>query len=109
MTEEGKKFDQDKVRLDLLPEEGLWEIGRVLTMGARKYGEHNWRKGMAWSRLFGAIKRHLSAMWQGEDVDPESGLLHAAHAACGTLMLLVYQLLGMGTDDRPRDGGLFEK
>ena len=105
----GKKFDDGKVRLDLIPEESLWQIGKVMTHGASKYGDHNWRKGMSWSRLYAAARRHMSAMWQGEDFDPESGLLHLAHAGCCVLMLLAYQVCRLGTDDRTRDGGLWKK
>ena len=53
-NEEGKKFDEGKVRVDLIPTESLFAVAEVLTFGASKYGEHNWRKGMAWSRLYAA-------------------------------------------------------
>lgn len=84
----------------MLPPEALTEIAKVLAFGAEKYGRHNWRKGMAWSRLLGAILRHLFAWMQGEDKDPESGLSHLAHAGCDILFLLTYELNALGTDDR---------
>ena len=31
----GKKYDQDKVRMDLLPFDSLEEIAKVLTFGAK--------------------------------------------------------------------------
>lgn len=97
---EGLKYDNGKVPLELLPVEALTEIAKVLAFGAEKYGRHNWRKGMAWSRLVGAILRHLFAWVQGENKDPESGLSHLAHAGCDILFLLTYALNNSGTDDR---------
>ena len=99
---EAKKFDAGKPRMDLLPFESLEEVAKVYTMGAVKYGDHNWRKGMQWSRVFAAILRHLFAYWMGEDVDKESGLSHVAHACWGCLTLISYAKTNTGTDDRWR-------
>ena len=33
----GIKFDEGKVRMDLLPSEGLFAIATILTVGALKY------------------------------------------------------------------------
>ena len=46
-------------------------------------GYHNWRDGLDWTRVSSAVLRHLSAWHGGEDIDPESGLSHLAHAGCG--------------------------
>ena len=97
----GKKYDQNKNRLDLLPIDALEEVGWILTMGAEKYGDRNWEKGMNWSRLFGACMRHMWAWFTGEDKDRESGRSHLAHACCCVLFLLAYTLREKGTDDRP--------
>ncbi len=94
------KLDSDKVPLELLPFESLIEVGKVLAFGAQKYGRYNWRQGMEWTRLVGGILRHLFAWMQGEDRDPESGLSHLAHAGCGILFLLAYEIKSIGTDDR---------
>lgn len=98
---EGRKNDQEKNRLDLLPFDALEEVGQILTLGAAKYGVGNWRKGMAWHRLFGAALRHLWAWYRREETDPESGRSHLAHAACCVLFLLSYTLTKSGEDDRP--------
>lgn len=70
-------------------------------MGAEKYGERNWERGIAWSRVFAAALRHLWAWWRGENADPETGLPHLAHAACNLLFLLAYHRRQIGPDDRP--------
>jgi len=97
---EALKYDATKTPVELLPSEAMLEIAKVLGFGALKYDAHNWRKGLAWSRLIGATMRHLWAFARGEDNDPESGLSHLAHAGCCVLFLLTYQLTSTGTDDR---------
>lgn len=96
------KKDEGKNRLELLPILALEETGKVLTLGAKKYADHNWRKGFDWSRLEGACMRHLTAFMRGEDYDPESGLLHLAHLNCEVMFLLEHQLAGYGKDDRKK-------
>ena len=99
---EGCKDDSGKLRYDLVSEVGLRRVTEVYTFGAKKYADHNWRKGIAWSRIFAAIMRHLWAFWRGEDLDPESGLPHLAHAAWGCLTLLEYRETRRELDDRYR-------
>jgi len=86
----GRKDDQEKNRLDFIPPAATEGIGKVLTFGAKKYAPYNWAKGIAYSRIIGAIKRHLLAIEKGEDVDPESGLLHIHHIACNAAFLQTY-------------------
>jgi len=94
------KYDQEKPRMDLLPLDAVREVALVLTFGVKKYDARNWEKGMTWGRLLAAALRHLTAWAMGEDKDPESGLSHLAHAGCDVLMLLAYELRGVGEDDR---------
>lgn len=101
MTERGVKYDDGKLRYDLIPENALEEIVRVLTYGAQKYGERNWEKGLRFSRLFAAAQRHLWAWWKGEEEDRESGCLHLAHAATCIMMLLALWEWDPSLDDRP--------
>ena len=100
---EGRKLDAGKTPLDLLPFESLLAVGEVLEFGKKKYAAHNWRGGMAWSRLLGACLRHLFAWARGQDADPETGHSHLAHAACCVLFLLSYTITKSGTDDRYKD------
>lgn len=100
MSLKGKKFDEGKPPLNLIPGKPMLEIAKVLAFGKGKYGAWNWTGGMEWGRLVGSIHRHLLAWQEGEDEDPESGFNHLAHAGCGLIFLLAYQLYGMGEDDR---------
>lgn len=97
---EGKKNDQEKPMMALIPQEALLEVAKVLSFGAKRYGEWNWAKGMKFSRLLSAVYRHLAEVQQKHDLDDETGLRHTAHAVCGLLFLLSYQINGLGEDDR---------
>lgn len=63
-------------------------------------GSHNWRKGFTWTRLIAAAFRHLKAILQCEDIDPESGLPHVDHLMCMVAFLSGHQKCGYGKDDR---------
>lgn len=96
----GTKLDTGKVPMGLLS--GLWlhGVARVLDFGRKKYASWNWRKGIAYSRLFDAGQRHLWAWSEGEDVDPETGISHLLHASCCLMFLYVMTLERQDLDDR---------
>lgn len=95
-----RKFDGEKVMMELLSEPAMEGLARVLTYGAKKYAADNWRQGMHWRRLIGAALRHLFEFMRGNDIDPESGLPHIDHALCCLMFLSEYQKREVGTDDR---------
>jgi hypothetical protein len=98
---EGAKYDDGKIRYDLLPPEAIHEIARVLTFGANKYAPRNWEKGISYGRVFGALMRHMWSWWRGEKLDPETHISHLAHAGCCLFFLLTYEARNMkGFDDR---------
>lgn len=86
---EGKKFDAGKARYDLMPFAALDEVASVLSHGAEKYGEDNWRNvPNANSRYIAAALRHISAYQQGNEFDKETGRHHLAHAVCSLLFVI---------------------
>lgn len=99
---EGVKHDQHKIRWDLVPYDAVNEIAKVLTFGAAKYEARNWENGMNWSRAFGALQRHLTRWFHGQDKDKETRLTHLANAGCCLFFLLAWELRQVGTDDRPK-------
>jgi len=101
--DKGLRFDSGKVRQDLLSPTAINELAKVLTFGAAKYADNNWRKGMKWSRVIGSLKRHLTAIESGEDFDKETGLLHAAHVMCNAMFLVDYYKIYPQGDDRPHN------
>lgn len=99
----GRKNDQEKIRVELLSPIALIEISKVMTYGAVKYASHNWRGGIAWSRVLGAALRHLLAFLGGQDKDLETGLSHLAHLGCCVHFLLEYEVTHKELDDRYKD------
>lgn len=97
---EGTKFDAEKVRMDLLSSIALTETAKVMTFGAKKYDDHNWRKGIKSSRLIGALLRHINAYNGGQDKDPETGLSHVAHVMCCAMFILEQEVTKPELDDR---------
>jgi len=80
----------------------LTEMGLAMMEGARKYGRHNWRQaGIRTSVYYDACLRHLIAWWEGEDIDPDSGVHHVTKAISGLHVLRDAQIRGAVTDDRP--------
>lgn len=85
---DGEKYDDEKPRMDLIPPYMEEEVAMVLAFGAQKYAPDNWRKVTPLrSRYLAAAQRHINALKKGEQMDPESGLHHAAHAACCLMFL----------------------
>jgi hypothetical protein len=99
--EGGLRFNEGKTRYDLVPAYAQEQYARILTMGAQKYAERNWEKGMAWSKIIASLERHLQAIKRGEDYDKESGMLHAAHVMCNAAFLTEYYKIYPEGDDRP--------
>lgn len=99
----GVKHDDGKIRYELLPPELLEEVSKVLTFGAKKYSSRNWELGIEWSRVYGALQRHLWTWWDGnkDDLDDETKYSHLAHAACCIAFLLTFEKRKIGDDDRP--------
>jgi hypothetical protein len=71
----------DKPPMELVPPALMLGCARVLGYGAKKYAPNNWRRGMRWGEVFGALQRHLAAWIADENFDQESGLSHLDHAA----------------------------
>jgi hypothetical protein len=88
---EGIKNDQEKVRTDLLPPEFCLAVSEILTFGAKKYADENWRAGISYKRVIGAVLRHLYTWMVGKDNDNESGKSHLWHAACNLCFLITYE------------------
>jgi len=98
-----RKDDAGKPRMSLLPHEALMGAAEVMTYGAQKYDDHNWRQATEWSRYYDATMRHLMDWQMGKEVDdgPKgSGLATIDHAVCSLLMLSSLIKTGVGTDDR---------
>ncbi len=95
-----------KVPMHLWPKTATVLGAMGLLDGALKYGRSNWRAvGIRASIYYDAIDRHMSAWFEGEDIDPDSGLPHLAHALA-SLAIIVDAIAGdRFRDDRMYHGG----
>ena len=96
------KAGQMKPRLSVLSMPVLFEAGNALTEGARKYGAFNVRVvPVKASVYFDATMRHLGAWWEGQDIDPDSGLHHVVKAIASLMVLRDAMIHEKVKDDRP--------
>ncbi len=103
MEDKGLRYNEGKVRYDLIPNFAQEQYAKVLTKGAEKYADRNWEMGMKWSKVMASLKRHTAAFERGEDYDPETGLLHTAHIMCNAAFLTEYYKIYPQGDDRPHN------
>ena len=96
----GLRFNNGKLRYDLLDTFATEQLVKVFTQGAQKYAPNNWKKGMKWSSVLASLKRHVAAFEKGEDFDKESSNYHMAHAAWNALALVSYYKVAPQFDDR---------
>lgn len=77
-------------RFDLVPIGPLTQLAELYGAGAKKYAEHNWRMGYEWSKSYAAAMRHLTAFWDGEDLDEETQVPHVINVAFHMFALAEY-------------------
>lgn len=101
-----KKNDMGKLEWEMMPEEALEEVMKVLQFGANKYGKWNWLDNAneaEYTRIMNAIERHFKKFKKGQDLDEESSLPELAHVITNCLFLLQYQCLDVGVDNRRKN------
>ena len=94
--EAGLRYNEGKLRWSLMDYKAMEPMILVLMYGAKKYtvevdgkvipGDNNWKKGLSLESLQDCMQRHLAAIMNGEEVDPESGLPHIGHLMCNAMM-----------------------
>jgi hypothetical protein len=101
----GVRHDLGKPRISVLPGRAIEMVMQVGEFGAKKYGDHNYRGGMAVSKYLDAAYRHafVEFLFKGQDADPESGLPHLAHAAWNLLAALEQMTLKPELDNRYKE------
>ena len=91
-----------KVPLHCIPTGPLFELGLAMLEGSRKYGRHNYRAiGVRASVYYDAATGHIINWWEGEDIDPDSGVHHLIKAMACLLVVRDSMLMGNYNDDRP--------
>lgn len=96
----------NKLPIHLWPETATILGSMGLLDGMLKYGRSNYRAiGARASIYVDACRRHLTAWFEGEEYDPDSGLPHLAHALSCLAILVDAQAADQLTDDRQIQGG----
>lgn len=95
MSEQGRKYDGGKLRYDLIPVLALEETARVVTKGAEKYDDENWKLVPEGRRRYlAAAMRHIQQWRKGEIYDDEMGTHHIANAISNLMFILEKELQG---------------
>lgn len=101
-TNPKEAFGSAKAPLSCVPMPVMYEVGLAMLEGALKYGRHNYRvSGVRISTYYDAVLRHITAWWEGQDIDPESGLPHIVKAIACLAVIRDAEMLGLVNDDRP--------
>lgn len=94
-----------KVPFDTVPPAAIAYMSLAMGLGARKYGSFNWReKNVKATIYYAAMMRHMHAWFDGQELDPESGYPHIAHALACAAILADATEGGNLVDDRPKVG-----
>lgn len=78
--------DAENVRFDLVTPIGLRRLAETCAEGARKYGDHNWQRGMPASVMLNHAIRHAYLWLAGDDTED-----HLAHAAWNLLAVCHFE------------------
>jgi len=85
----GIKYDGEKPRWSLVPTKEIEQVVEILTFGAQKYADDNWKTVKPFhDRYYSALMRHLAAREDGEIIDKDSKKPHLAHVATNAIFLL---------------------
>ena len=79
LKKEGMKFDEDKLRYDLIPPEILLWLAELYTHGAKKYAPNNWKQ-VSTEKYIAAFYRHFNDWRLGINLDKDSSMHHLKHA-----------------------------
>lgn len=91
-----------KAPMSTVPANVMTELGVAMLEGAAKYGRHNYRvTPIRASVYYDATMRHLMAFWEGQDIDPDSGMSHITKAIASLTVWRDAMMQGTWIDDRP--------
>jgi hypothetical protein len=76
----------NKPRIDLISPLALQHLGEWLRLGAKRYTERNWEKGIPVSRCIASLYRHLVAYHVGERKKD-----HSAAIMCNASIIMHYE------------------
>lgn len=98
------KYNEGKPDWSTIPWSAMEDVVRVFEYGRNKYKDSfTYIAGIPVSSLFASAIRHLITWYYNrENLDPETGCNHLAHAVANALMILSYYKNKPEFDDRPK-------
>lgn len=98
-------FGMRKPTAAFIPPVSFLHLGRAMEYGADKYGPFNWRdRAVSSTVYYGGMDRHQKSWFDGETIDPESGVHHLGMIMANCAILLDAEAQGNLIDDRPKPG-----
>ena len=86
---ESLKYDNEKLRWDLLPLEDIEDVVKVYTEGTKKYVPNSWQNLTdGYNRYKAAMFRHLLEYEKGNTIDEETGCKHLAQVVWNAIAML---------------------
>jgi hypothetical protein len=79
------RYNEGKLQWGLVHFKSLEPMVRTLEFGALKYSPNNWMKSMDKRQILESMQRHLAAILDGEEIDPESNQSHIGHIMCNCM------------------------
>lgn len=90
----GHKDTKGKLKLNLVPPRAIRSMALVREFGVNKYKDPwGWKSKVTVDEFVEAAKRHILAVELGDELDPESGLLHLEHALTSLAMAIEIKTL----------------
>lgn len=87
---QSERFNQSKLRWNLVDFQSTAEMLKVLEFGANKYAPDNWKKGLHREETLESIQRHLIELFNNKEFDDESKLHHMGHIMCNAMFYLYH-------------------
>lgn len=92
MKAHGDRYNDGKLKWSYVNFKAMEPMVRVLMFGSQKYAPKNWMKGLDKVEVLESMQRHLAALMDGQQNDPESGLHHIGHLMCNCMFYSYFDL-----------------
>ena len=97
------RFNEGKPQWSYVHFKSLEPMIRVLEFGAIKYAPKNWMKPMDTMKILESMQRHLAALFDGEEVDSETGISHMGHIQCNAMFYNYHKEKEKNDNSRPTE------
>lgn len=88
------RYNEGKPKWSLVHFKSLEPLVRVLMYGVKKYARDNWKKGLDRQEILDSMQRHLAALIDGQEIDPESQEHHIGHIMCNCMFYSYFNIIG---------------